>query len=129
MSAERLDPRVVEKVSGPAWESMRPVFDRISAALLAVSPTATGALTTIYVKYSAPETKGQPYAVVWIKKATEIVVGLALPDDCDSEFFVDAPRGCKYSGLTKYLVLRDNTKVPEPFSEWAQLAYSHGAGT
>ncbi|MBC7818538.1 MAG: hypothetical protein IAG10_16750, partial [Planctomycetaceae bacterium] len=77
----RLDPDAVARVSGPRWSTLRPAFIEISDAMLAVSPEATGRLTTIYVKFQFM--RGDSvivYAVAWIKKSSEIVVGLALPD-------------------------------------------------
>ena len=121
----RLDPKALEKVSGPSWEKMRSTFESVSDALLAVSPTTTGELTTIYVKYSGPETSKQPYAVVWIKKATEIILGLSLPESVSSQSFVDAPKGCKYAGLTKYVVLNSNDDLPVSIAYWAKQAYDH----
>lgn len=125
MNSERLDPRAVSRISGDAWQSMRPVFDRLNDALLSASPTATGVLTTIYIKYASPETNAQPYAVVWVKKSTEIVVGLALPSDFRADGLVDAPRVYKYAGLTKYLVLGKGAELPPSFGDWVREAYFH----
>jgi hypothetical protein len=121
----RLDPKAVEKVNGPAWDKMRWKFETVSDALLAVSPTTIGELTTIYVKYSEPDTSKQPYAVVWIKKASEIILGLSLPENILSPSFVDAPKGCKYAGLTKYVVLKEDDDLPESIAYWAKQAYDH----
>ena len=66
---DRMDTRATQRVSGPSWKEMRPTFEAVSEKLLSVCPTATGELTTIYVKYASQlETKGQPYAVVWLIK-------------------------------------------------------------
>ena len=78
MNPNRMDPRALERVSGPSWRKMRPLFDQVSGLLLSVSATARGELTTIYVKFLDQETGPQPYAVLWIKKASEMVLGLAL---------------------------------------------------
>jgi hypothetical protein len=125
VSFDRLDPRAVEKVSGPAWQAMRSAFFRLNEALLAVSPTARAELTTIYVKYAGPETRNQPYAVVWIKKASELTVGIALPPSVQSPHFVEAPPKCKYAGLTQYLVLTAEIPVPDEIDAWAQKAHDH----
>ena len=125
MDIERLDARAIEKVSGPSWDEMRPVFAHICEVLLAASPESRGELTTIYVKFAGPETRNQPYAVVWIKKASEITIGLSLPDDVKSPDFVEEPRGCRYAGLTRYLVLRRGDKVPESLDEWVTQAHEH----
>lgn len=123
MNIDRLDPKAVQKISGPAWEPMRALFETVNDTLLDTAPSATGQLTTIYVKYSSPETSGNPYGVVWIKKATEIVVGLSLPDDVKHRRLVDAPKGHKYAGLTKYLILDEDNGVPITFEKWAIAAY------
>ena len=125
VSIERLDPRAIDKVSGPAWREVRPSFDRLNEALLAVSPTTKGELTTIYVKYAGPETDNQPYGVLWIKKASELILGLALPDDVKAPELVKAPRGCKYAGLTKYVVLKPGDEVPDEIADWVKMAYDN----
>ena len=96
----------------------------VSDILLDASKSATGQLTTIYIKYSSPETSGNPYGVVWIKKSSQIVVGLSLPVDVEHPRLVDPPKGHTYAGLTKYVVLDANTDVPTEFEEWAQTAYA-----
>ena len=120
---ERLDPRAVERISGPAWEPILPQFTEISNSLLTVSQDTTGELTTIYIKYSGPSTQGRPYAVVWVKKSTELVVGFALPESFDSELLGPAPHRCKYAGLTKYLVIRPGDTLPSDIGTWARQAY------
>ncbi len=125
MTLNKLDSKATERISGPAWVKMRPTFYKVSDALLSVSPTTTGELTTIYVKYSAAETNKQPYAVVWIKKATEIILGLSLPENASSEWFVEAPKGCTYAGLTKYVVLNADHEISDSIRDWAKQAYLH----
>lgn len=128
MNIERLDPRAVDKVNGPAWQHMRPLFDRLNDVLLAVSPTTNGQLTTIYIKYSGPETGNQPYGVLWIKKARELTLGLALPEDVEAPQLVKAPRGCTYAGLTKYVVLESGDELPEEIADWVKMAYDNLKG-
>jgi hypothetical protein len=124
MSKDRMDPRVVEKISGPAWQPMNPLFLQVSEVLLNVSATSVAELTTIYVKFSTLDTCGQPYAVVWLRKATELVIGLALQEDAESALFQGPPKGCKYAGLTKYVLLNQQSSVPEGLEGWAQTASS-----
>ena len=121
---ERLDPKAVKRLSGPAWNDVRPAFLRINDALLSASPKVSGTLTTIYIKYSSPETNDQPFSVVWVKKASEIIVGLSLPDDTDYPSLVTAPKGCKYAGITRYLVVKSKEDVPLVFDEWVDVAYA-----
>jgi hypothetical protein len=125
MITNRLDSRAVQRVSGPSWQAMRPTFNALSDALLGVSPTTRGELTTIYIKYVCTESNNQPYAVIWIKKANEVTVGLALPEEIDSSCFVAAPPKCKYAGLTRFLVLRQGDTIPADFTFWAEKAYHH----
>ena len=120
---ERLDERAVERISGPSWDAIREHFERLHTELIAVSPTARGELTTIYVKYISDDTAGRPYAVVWIKKSTELVIGLSLPDDARTNLLSDAPRGCKYAGLTAYLVVRPSDELPAEIGDWVRRAY------
>lgn len=123
MSVERLDTRAIKKVSGPSWTEMRPIFNGVCEALLGVSPDTSGELTTIYVKFAGPETGMRPYAVVWLRKASEITVGLSLPSSVEASQFDEQPDGCKYAGLTRYLVLKPTRRLPESFNEWAKQAY------
>lgn len=123
MRDSRIDPRAIDKVSGKAWEALKPSFIEISEALLAVSPNVTGELTTIYVKYASPETDNQPFGVVWLKKSTLITLGLSLPEGHDDSRLVDAPKGCTYAGLTKYVVVDADNPMPDQLGDWVQLAY------
>jgi hypothetical protein len=123
VTLDRLDKRAIQRLSGRAWQPMRPTFNELSAILLSVSPTAIGQLTTIYVKFFDPESNNQPYGVIWIKKSTEVIVGLALPDDTECPEFVPAPGGCKYQGLTRFLLLGRGDRIPADFGLWVESAY------
>ncbi|MEI8374626.1 MAG: hypothetical protein WCJ35_17510 [Planctomycetota bacterium] len=120
---ERLDPKATDRVSGPAWEPIRPQFNEINDALLQVSKDTKGDLTTIYIKYSGPSTQGRPYAVVWVKKSTELVVGFSLPETVVSPLLVSAPPKHKYAGLTKYLIIHPGDTLPSELATWVQEAY------
>ena len=120
-----LDPRAIERISGRAWVGLRPLFTRINEALLSVSEDAHGELTTIYIKYTTPDTGSQPYGVVWVKKASELVLGLALPDSITSTLFQIAPPGCKYAGLTKFVVIKPGDEIPDDIAHWIEQAYQN----
>lgn len=120
---DRLDENAVERVGGPAWESIRSKFFEISEVLLAVSPNASSQLTTIYVKYCPTSQHSAVFAVAWLKTSKKVVVGMALPDDVESELLGGAPQGMKYKGLTKYFSVTADDVVPEELSQWAKLAY------
>lgn len=122
---ERLDERAVDRISGPAWVSLRPQFEAIHAALIGIAPDVSGVLTTIYIKYSSPPLGHKPFAVVWVKKASEIVVGLALPVDSVPEALSAPPTGFKYAGLTGYFKVTVDDAVPGDLSQWAECAYEH----
>ena len=123
---ERVDERTTARLSGRSWQDMRPIFEQISSTLLSVCPTAKGELTTIYVKYASPtETANKPYAVVWIWKTTEIVVGLALPEGFSSPHLSPAPDRYKYAGLTAYFTLKTGDSVPSELDDWAKLAFQN----
>ena len=129
VNSNRMDPRALERVGGPSWRKIRPLFDRVSDLLLSVSATARGELTTIYVKFLDQETQPQPYAVLWIKKASEMVLGLALPNDATSPYFTQAPRGYGYKGLTKYVAIHEDDEIAPDLTHWVQVAYAHVAGS
>ncbi len=120
-----LDERTIERVSGPAWNNLRDTFLRISDILLSVDNEATSELTTIYVKFFVGnhQTGMKVYAVVWLKKSTELVIGLALPPTVDSLGLVDPPPQKKYAGLTRYLIIKEADSIPPELKVWAQEAY------
>jgi len=124
----QLQSQVLEKVSGPAWDQIRPAFLQVNDALLAVGPETRGQLTTIYVKYTTTPAATEVYAVVWIKTSKQIVVGLALPESVEDGGLGNPPAGTRYKGLTKYFVLRPGDGVPERLHEWARAAYEHVRG-
>jgi hypothetical protein len=125
---ERLDSRANQRIAGRAWDKIRPQISRVHESLISMSPSVSGALTTIYVKYTSNETGTQPFAVLWIKKASEIVLGLALPDgyEIDSQFIADTDT--VYSGLTVYLKFRPGDEIPENLDEWVSEAFRNSAG-
>ncbi len=121
---ERLDPRVLERISGPAWDGIRDSFLQVSSVLLSVAPEAASELTTIYVKYKLQSDAVAPvYAVAWIKSSKQFTVGLSLPDDFDDEALGRAPQGTSYKGLTKYFTVRAGEGCPSQLSTWARAAY------
>jgi hypothetical protein len=120
--------QVLERISGPAWDQIRPAFLSVSDALLAVGPETCGQLTTIYVKYTGSPAATEVYAVVWIKTSKQLVVGLALPESVEDPELGDPPSGTRYKGLTKYFVLRPGDPIPGRLSEWARAAYEHVYG-
>ena len=122
---DRLDPRAIDRIAGPAWAVLRPQFATVHESLIRVAPRAAGELTTIYIKYSSPETSPHPFAVVWVKKSTEIIVGLALRADEVSSELGGPPAGCKYAGLTGFLKVTSGTIVPDQLSQWARRAFEN----
>ena len=119
---ERLDARACDRVSGPAWSVLYDHFCSIHSTLIGVSPDVSGNLTTIYIKYDTPALP-RPFAVVWVKKASEIIVGLALPEGEHPTGLAGPPPGCKYAGLTAYFKVAQGGTVPPRLSEWAALAF------
>lgn len=119
----RIDPRAIERVSGKAWQPLREPFLRLSRLLLDASPGAESELTTIYVKYSVVTSAGKtPFAVVWVKRSAELVVGLALPDGHDDPSLQPPPAGMKYPLLTKYFVVGHDGTLPDRLAEWARAS-------
>lgn len=120
-----LDQRTIEKVNGQAWKPIRQLFDSITADLLSVSESSRGELTTIYVKFISAETHPQPFAVIWLRSSSKLTIGLSLPEEYEHEIFCDTPRGCKYAGLTKYMVLNIGDSKPLDFNKLAVEAFLH----
>lgn len=119
---ERLDARATERINGPSWYSLRPQFNAIHSALINVAPSVRGELTTIYIKYRVSEDNQNPFAVVWVKKSTELVIGLALSGPRPNGL-IDSPAGCKYAGLTAYLTVNPGDSLPVEFSAWLSNAF------
>lgn len=116
--------RAAKKVSGPAWDAIRPQFQRLVENLLSVSSSAYADLTTIYIKFTLRREPSSPvYAVVWVKSSKRLVIGLALPEGNLPEELGPAPSGMTYKGLTGYFAVEPNDAVPVLLSEWAMLAY------
>lgn len=124
MANERLSPDAIKRVSGPAWESLRPLFFEISDVLLNVNKDCVGVLTTIYVKYQVSAAPSSPvFGVAWVKSSTQVVLGLALSDGFESPRLSSPPKGMTYKGLTKYLTLKPGDSLPSELSGWAAAAY------
>jgi len=125
MDFKRLDERALKRVSGPSWDRIRPQFDRIVSDLLSVSPLVKGELTTIYIKFSTTDSTAttRPFAVLWVKKSTELVLGFALPLDFESPALLTDLSGHKYAGINKYLKVKCEDPVPIEVSKWAEIAW------
>lgn len=122
---ERLDLRAIDRISGPSWKSLRPSFEKIHETLIGVGPEVNGELTTIYIKYPVSKTNSNPFAVVWIKKSTELIVGLALPATSIPPEFSGPPAGCKYARLTGYFKVTATSLLPVELPQLAKIAYQH----
>jgi hypothetical protein len=126
LTLERISQDAIQRVSGPSWEPLRQTFFNISEVLLSVSQEAIGVLTTIYVKYQINGSANSGvYSVVWLKNSKQIIVGLALPEDFESESLGPAPPKTNYKGITKYFVVRPGESVPSELSQWASAAYEN----
>jgi len=124
MSLTRLDVNAIEKVNGPAWTLLRQQFLDISKILLGVSSCVCGQLTTVYVKYEFQRSnEWAVFAVIWLKKSSELVVGLALPKDYNSRELHSAPPGMRYAGLTKYFTVQRGKQPTEELTSWAKHAF------
>jgi hypothetical protein len=117
-----LDQRAIDKIGGPAWTPIRPLFNSIVSGLLGVSDTSRGELTTIYIKFTADETGSQPYAIVWLRKSSQLTIGLSLPEDTEHPAFSPMPKGCKYAGISKYFELTSDDRKPDGFDDLASEA-------
>lgn len=120
-----IDPRICERLRGPAWDSVRSTFDSLCSSVLGVADSTRAELTTIYVKFAiSGEASAPVYAVAWLKSSKNVVVGFALPEDFDAPLLTSAPAGMKYKGLTKYFRIVPDAVLPDEIQHWARLAYS-----
>ena len=128
MALERISQDAIQRVSGPSWGPLKQAFLDISEVLLGVSEESAGVLTTIYVKYQMTNSPNSGvYAVVWLKDSKQIVVGLALPEDYESELLGPAPPRSTYKGITRYFTVRPGEPVPDGLSQWANAAFQNAS--
>ena len=121
-----LSQRIIAKVSGPAWESLRGQFMQISRLLLAVSPDADSELMTTYVKFTVHSAPQSPvFAAIWLKSSKRLIVGLALPEEYKAEGLGPSLPGTMYKGLNQYFVVERGGVVPKGLAEWAKTAYQN----
>jgi hypothetical protein len=119
-----IDPRIAERVRGPAWTNVRKLFGELCDRVLAVAPGTHAALTTIYVKFAVSDAPTAPvYAVAWLKTAKNIVIGFALPEVLLDESLTAAPPGMTYKGITKYFRLTPGEPLPDKIDDWAGSAF------
>jgi hypothetical protein len=119
-----LPQHVIAKVSGPAWEQLRRQFSEIGRLLLDVSANARSDLFTTYVRFTAHASPESPaYAAVWYRSSKRLIVGLALPEDCEAEELGPALPGTMYKGLSKYFVVERGGVVPQGLATWAKAAH------
>lgn len=130
MTLERIDPRALERTKGPAWDGLRRQFLEISETLLSLSPQVSTEFTTIYLKFLTTNAIDRKIlAVVWLKKGTELVVGLAVPPSFEARCFIKAPPGCKYAGLNGYIKIKPGEEVPAELRVWAAEALKFSTAT
>ena len=119
-----VDPRIAERIRGPAWAEIRESFVDLCERVLNVAPKSRAELTTIYVKFVISHEPMAPvYAVAWLKTAKNVVIGFALPEAVIDGALTEAPAGMMYKGLTKYFRLSPGVPLPPSISEWARLAF------
>jgi hypothetical protein len=119
-----LSQKIIEKIQGPSWEKLREKFVKLCDIILDVSPKAVGELTTVYVKFTPVPGPNIPvYAVAWLKNSRKWIVGLALPEEVDSPYFVLPPK--RYAGLTKYFYITPDDSIPPDLSKWAKMAHKN----
>lgn len=120
---DRLDPRVLQKTAGPTWEPLRGELLAACDCLLSVDARVKSQLTTIYVKFLF-DREGEPvvWAVIWIRRASEFVIGLSMAPTVTHPRLHDAPKGMMYPRLTKYVTVRPTEPLPAEFHQWAKTA-------
>jgi hypothetical protein len=121
-----LTQRARDKLNTPQWKCLRDLFVQVSEAVLETSPDAQGDLAGSYIKFTtAPHPTSAAYAVVWLKVSVpkRLIVGLALPEDCEAEPLGPPPERIFYQGLTKFVVIEEGQAIPKELAEWAKRAY------
>jgi len=120
------DEKIDKRINGPTWGSIREKLVDIQHILLSINESAASELTTIYAKYKVSEDPlSQVFAVMWLKTAKKVVLGLATPEKICHKDIVDAPNGMKYKGLTSYLEIKEDREIPEELKSWAMQAFEN----
>jgi hypothetical protein len=121
-----LTQRVHDKLNTARWRLLRDLFLRVSEVMLGISPDSQGELAGNYVKFATGSDVMSPvYSVVWLKvsEPRRLIVGLALPEDFQTEALGPPPEWIVYRGITKFLVIEEGQAIPEKLSEWVKRAY------
>ena len=127
-----LTERVHDKLNTGVWKSLRDLFVPVGNAVLEASPDAQGDLAGTYVKFTTDShPTSAAYAVVWLKMSAprRLIVGLALPEDFETELLGPPPEPVFYQGLTKFLVIEEGQVVPQGLAEWARRAYEEAVSS
>ncbi len=120
------DKRIDKKIGGDTWNNIRSNLTEVHNVLLSVNESVASELTTIYIKYKVvDEPMGGTFAVMWVKTAKRVVLGLATPEKVNHKDVIDAPQGMKYKGLTSYLKITIDQAVPGELKQWAMMAFGH----
>jgi hypothetical protein len=98
----------------------------VHSLLINIEESAASQLTTIYIKYKiADEPLAGVFAVMWVKTAKAVFLGLATPEKVNHPDIVSAPRGMVYKGLTSYIKIREDSAIPTELERWARSAFQH----
>jgi hypothetical protein len=120
------DECIDKKLQGATWNNIRSKLTEIQKNLLAVNDSVASKLMTGYIKYQASDGPlGQPFAVLWVKSAKQVVLGLATPEKLDHKNITVAPHGMVYKGLTSYLNITTEQDIPRELQHWVMAAYDH----
>lgn len=122
----RAPEELLKRIEGPVWEGIRDKFLGMVELLFDPSPETHLSLSTVYIVFCTDASEeAPPYAVVWMKNSKKWVVGLALPEEEESPWFVPKPKGKGYRGVTKYIEITPYDEIPEEFEGWAKAAYEN----
>lgn len=120
------DERIDKKFQGKTWDDIRDKLMEIQKILFAVNDSVSSKLVKGYIKYQTSDRPlRQPFAVLWVKSAKHVVLGLATPKKIDHKNITCAPQGMTYKGLTSYLNITAEQHLPRELQHWVRAAYEH----
>jgi hypothetical protein len=122
----KYDEVIEKKIGGPVWENIHGKLQNIIKELLDVDESAAPELSTIYIKFKIRDEPLAPvYAVLWIRSPKRVVLGIATHKTMPHKLVTDAPNRMKYTGLTSYLRITEDSEIPSELTDWIKDAFEN----
>ncbi len=119
---------IEERVMGPVWSGVRAKILDVQQVLSTTDEHAAFEPSTIYVKCKTRDEPLAPvFAVIWMRSAREVVLGLATPEPIVHACAIAPPAKMKYKGLTTYVPITEAEPLPRELADWSRQAFVHAS--